>query len=160
MKRYIKSAIGNLQKEDELTRFEVAKSPNTDIKTLKVLAKDDSPLVRLGVYNNPNTTSEIRMMLYRPDFSIYHADYQVYCHGDIADKEKISDIVEQAIEDAAICTSTPYVCVPTISVGSDVLGIAGSFDVADGEDYEYCTLDNIRDRLNATDYKVITAYLR
>ena len=157
MKRYIKSAIGNINREDYLTRFEIAKSPDTDIDTLKELALDDSPLVRFGVYNNPNITSEIRFRMHR--FSINHAEYQIYCRGDIADKEKISNIVENAIEDMAICTSTPYVITPTLAVAKDTLSIAGSFDTVNEGDYDYETVGYIREALEDNGYHVINAYL-
>ena len=157
MKKYIKSAIGDINYEDYLTRFEIAKSPDTDIDTLKELALDDSPLVRFGVYSNPKVTYEIRMMLAR--FSINHAEYQIYCRGDISDKEKISDIVEQAIEEMAVCTCTPYVIVPTLSVAKDTLSIAGSFDTVNDGDYDYETVGYIREALEDNGYHVINAYL-
>lgn len=159
MKKYIKSAIGNINHEDYLTRFEIAKSPDTDIDTLMELALDDSPLVRFGVYNNPNITSEIRMMTVKSRFSINHAEYQIYCRGDIADKEKISNIVENAIEDIAICTCTPYVIAPTIAAAKDTLSIAGSFDTVNDGDYDYETVGYIREALEDNGYHVINAYL-
>lgn len=157
MKKYIKSAIGDINYEDYLTRFEIAKSPDTDIDTLKELALDDSPLVRFGVYSNPKVTYEIRMMLAR--FSIHHAEYQIYCHGDISDKEKISNIVEQAIEEMAVCTSTPYVSTPTLSLARDTLSISGSFDTVNDGDYDSETIGYIHETLENTGYHVISAYL-
>ena len=159
MKRYIKSAISDINHEDYLIRFEIAKSPDTDIDTLKELALDDSPLVRFGVYSNPKATSEIRMIVAKSRFSINHAEYQIYCRGDSSDKEKISDIVEQAIEEMAICTSTPYVSTPTLSLTRDTLSISGSFDTINEGDYDSETVGYIRETLENNGYHVINAYL-
>jgi hypothetical protein len=157
MKRYINSTISDINHENYLTRFEIAKSPDTDIDTLEELALDDSPLVRFGVYSNPKATPKIRMMLAR--FSINHTEYQIYCRGDISDKEKISNIVEQAIEEMAVCTSTPYVSIPTLSVARDTLSISGSFTTVNEGDYDSETVGYIRETLENSGYHVITAYL-
>lgn len=159
MKRYIKSAISDISHEDYLTRFAIAKSPDTDIDTLKKLALDDSPLVRFGVYSNPNITSEIRMALYQKDMSIYHTNYRVFCHSDTADKEKISNIVENAVEDMAICTSTPYVSVPTLALAKGTLCIDGSFDTLNIGDYAGETVEHIKKALENAGYHVIIGYL-
>lgn len=157
MKRYIKSSLLDVASEDWLTRFEIAKSPDTDINTLKQLSTDDSPLVRLGVYNNPNITPEIRELLLQERLDIYSAKYQIYCRGDISDKEKITNIVEQALNEIAICTTTPYVSIPKLSVAKDTLSIAGNFDTINL--YEYEAIDYTCDALTDSGYHIINFYL-
>ena len=153
MKRYIKSAIGNIFEEDYLTRFEIAKS-STDPIILRKLASDDVELVRLGVYNNPNAPQEVKSVAMYHGVSTSSVSYQIYCYGDIADKEEISDIVDKAIMDGAFLDGSPQ-----ITGTQDVLSVSGKFIVPHRSQCEYDTLDHIHDALDHSGHHVTNAFI-
>lgn len=59
MKRYIKSAISDVLKEDWQTKQALAKDPKTSPRDLAYLATDTSQYTRQRVAHNPNTPEDV-----------------------------------------------------------------------------------------------------
>ena len=68
MKRYIKSAISDILKEDWRTKQALAKDPNTSPRDLAYLATDTSQYTRQKVAQNPNTPEDVLRKLARDPY--------------------------------------------------------------------------------------------
>ena len=95
MKRYIKSAVSNINSEDSDVKDELASDPNTSAFMLKQLALDDSRFIRKAVAENPSTPTEVLKLLVNDKYA--RVRYAVACNPN-ATAEILSALINDSDE--------------------------------------------------------------